>query len=92
MSTPRHWSSLLGLGSCPNLLGGLRIGPPQAACHHSSAGKTLVSIVANCDDNRAGLSETAKRPESEEPVETARATGCSRFRDVVMFARERVRS
>jgi len=41
------------------------------AYHDSSAGKATLVKAANCDGNRAGLFDTAKRPESEEPVETA---------------------
>jgi len=44
---------------------------------------------ANCDENRAGLSGTAKTPESEEPVGTPQTTGCGRSRDVVTFVWER---
>ena len=62
------------------------------AYHDSSAGKATVVKAANCDGNRAGLFDTAKRPESEEPVETAQPPGCDRSMDVVMFVRERVRS
>jgi hypothetical protein len=49
-------------------------------------------VVANCDDNCAGLSDTAKTPESEEPVGPAQTTGCDRSKDIVMFVRERGRS
>jgi len=77
------------------LLGGPSLGDPRFATqaqHDWSAGKAAVVIVANCDENRAGLSDTAKRPESEGPAETAGTTGCGRSRDVVTFVRERARS
>jgi hypothetical protein len=49
-------------------------------------------MVTNCDDNRAGLGDTAKRPESLEPLNATRTLGCGRSRDVVVFVRERERS
>jgi len=44
-----------------------------------------VRDVRALDDHCVGLSSTAKRPESEESVEAAQATGCGRSVDVVTF-------